>query len=78
MDLFESQNGICVYTGRVLTIGLDASVDHIKPKSVYPELRHDIKNMQFISLRANRAKLTLSHQEFLELCHDVVNYAAMH
>lgn len=68
-DKWYAQGGICPYTGRRLTLGLDASLDHIVPKSVGGT--NDTDNLQWVHLSVNRAKSALSEAEFLQLVADI-------
>ena len=43
---WNAQRGVCPYTGLLIRLGVDASVDHIKPHSRFPELRSDPANIQ--------------------------------
>ena len=43
------------------------SVDHIKPKSLLPDLEHEVTNMVIVSNRANRLKSNIESFEELEL-----------
>lgn len=44
--LLEKQDYKCIYTGDELILGINASVDHIKPLSQNPELNNSIENLQ--------------------------------
>jgi 5-methylcytosine-specific restriction endonuclease McrA len=66
-DLWERQKGICPYTGTALQIGVDASIDHILPKSRYPELRYEISNLEWVSTRINVMKRDMTKDEFTAL-----------
>lgn len=73
-DKLESQNYTCPYTGEKLVPGLNCHLDHILPTSRFPEKRHDIDNVEWVSERANYAKRDLTPQEFIELCNRVTEY----
>lgn len=62
------KNPTCPYTGETLILGLNASIDHIKPISKFPELRADLDNLLWTSKRANIAKSTMSKDEFVSFC----------
>ena len=68
----ERQNYICPLTGDTLVAGVNMSLDHIKPTSKYPELRTDLKNLQWLSKWANLAKFDLDINEFIANCVKVV------
>lgn len=72
LDLWERQGGRCAYTGRVLTPGQDASLDHIVPRSKGGS--NHPHNLQWVSAAVNTAKQDLSENEFLNLCAQVVAY----
>ena len=42
------------------------SVDHIQPKSLYPDLQHEVTNMVVVSNRANRLKSNIESFEELQ------------
>jgi hypothetical protein len=67
IKVFNAQNGLCIYTKQPLILGLNTSLDHIKPKSLYPEY-NTIDNLQFVLTHVNTMKGTLSHEEFINLC----------
>lgn len=68
----QNQNFECVYTGRRLTPGINLSLDHILPSSIFPEQFRDIDNLVWCDLSCNIAKNNLLPEKFLELCQDVV------
>jgi len=68
---FEEQRGVCPYTGRNLVLGLNTSLDHIRPVSLFPELKDDLDNLVFVDTSANLAKNTLSVEEFKQLVIDL-------
>lgn len=67
LDKLKAQNYKCVYTGETLILGLNDSIDHIKPASKYPELKSDINNLQWVLRDVNFMKQSLSEDRFLEL-----------
>jgi len=69
IQLMESQNWICPYTGRQLIIGINASLDH-KLASDKGGI-NEISNLHFVDTRANIAKSFLTEEEFFQLCRDV-------
>jgi len=62
MEIWNKQKGICVYTGAQLILGRGASIDHKTPKSRGGS--DEASNLQWISDAANRAKLTMTDQEY--------------
>ena len=48
-----------------LEYGVNASIDHIKPLSKYPELNNDINNLQWVDKKINNMKLDMEIDEFL-------------
>ena len=73
-DILISQGYRCTYTGQVLELGVNASVDHILPKSRYPERRFDITNIEWISRGVNVAKNAQTPEEFLALVASIHQY----
>jgi hypothetical protein len=63
--LFDSQNGICPYTGTELVIGINASVDHKIPKSQGGS--NDLGNLQWVYLPVNMMKHKYKEEEFLDI-----------
>jgi 5-methylcytosine-specific restriction endonuclease McrA len=73
LRLLEYQHYRCALTGRRLTPGA-ASLDHIVP--VRDGGEHRIENTQALHKDVNRAKSTMSVEEFVRLCREVVRHAA--
>lgn len=72
LQKLEKQNFECVYTARKLIAGKNLSLDHILPKSVYPEGLRDLDNLVWVDLAVNIAKNNLLPENFLDMCQDVV------
>lgn len=66
-DKFISQNKKCIYTGLDLTLGKNASVDHIKSIALFPELKNDFNNVQWVDIKVNLMKRELKETDFLQL-----------
>ena len=73
LEIFEKQERQCPYTGEHLSIGDNASLDHVKPKSRFPELIDEPSNLQWVTKRANTAKQDMTHEEFISFCKTVVD-----
>jgi hypothetical protein len=73
LRLLERQNYRCALTGRHVTPDL-ASLDHIVPVRCGGE--HRIENAQVLHRNVNRAKTTMTNEEFIALCREVVEHAA--
>jgi hypothetical protein len=67
--LFHDANGQCAYTGRQLTLGLDAQLDHIV--AITRGGANSVSNMQWIHRDANQMKWNYSEEEFLALVRDI-------
>lgn len=74
-ELWERQAGICPYTGETLILGVNASIDHILPRSRYPERKHDITNVEWVSLRVNVMKRDFTKEEFLAFLGRIHEYS---
>lgn len=75
-DLLVRQNYVCPYTGKRLVIGRNASLDHIKPRALFPHLVADIRNMEWVDEDVNRAKRTMSKNGFIRLCKQIYEYTS--
>lgn len=72
MALLERQRFRCALTGERLSPD-NAALDHIKP--ICRGGNHTIWNMQALTDTANRAKGSLTQDEFIQLCRDVVAWS---
>ena len=64
--LFVSQGGRCAYTNTTLVIGENASLDHKMPVSCGGD--NSPSNLQWVTIRVNSMKSSLTHEEFVALC----------
>lgn len=69
--LLEKQEYKCVYTGKKLIPGKNASIDHIVPKSKGGN--NSIKNLQWVDEQVNRIKNDMTHYEFITFCKLISN-----
>jgi len=72
LQLLEFQRHCCALTGRPLEPST-ASLDHIVP--VRCGGAHAIENTQVLHKDVNRAKSTMTNDEFIQLCCEVVGYS---
>ncbi|MDE5583269.1 MAG: hypothetical protein K2J08_06170 [Ruminococcus sp.] len=73
-ELFDTQNGMCAISGLTIKLGVNASIDHIKPLSKYPELLNELSNLQWVDSRINLMKLDMESEEFLSLVNTIYKY----
>jgi hypothetical protein len=64
-ELFDNQQGICPYTKKKMTLGENASIDHIIPKSRGGTL--EITNLQWVYCKVNIMKSDMLKDEFIDL-----------
>ena len=69
-DILNKQNGKCAYSGLPITIGVNASLDHIIPKSKGGS--NDVTNLQWTTKYVNKMKSDMEAQEFISLCRLIV------
>jgi 5-methylcytosine-specific restriction endonuclease McrA len=69
LKMFESQDGLCALSGRFLTLGVNAELDHIIPPSRGGS--RGIKNTQWVLFYANRLKSDMTEDELFLLIEDV-------
>ena len=74
LQLLEYQGYRCALTGRELTPET-AALDHVVP--VRNDGEHVIENTQVLHKEVNRAKGSLSNDEFIALCHEVVRWSGL-
>jgi len=63
-NILIKQNYKCAYTGEPLILGLNASIDHIKPIFKYPELQYDINNIQWVTKKLMILKENIPMRNF--------------
>jgi 5-methylcytosine-specific restriction endonuclease McrA len=72
--LFHAQGGKCAYTGLDLIPGGNASLDHKVPKALGGT--NDLGNLQWVEFNVNRAKNSLTEEDFLRMCRTVSRHRA--
>jgi len=75
-DLAESQDYKCALSGSELIPGISMSLDHIKPRSKFPELSSDINNLQFVTLEINVMKRALDLDYFISVCSSIHRHSS--
>lgn len=70
-DLFYKQDRKCYLTGKPLVLGINASIDHIIPKSKNLQLINDPNNILWCDKTVNLSKSGMSITQFIKMCHDV-------
>lgn len=73
LDLLERQRFRCALSGRPLTPE-SAALDHVVPIRCGGE--HVIENAQVLHKDVNRAKGSMTSEEFVALCGEVVRWSA--
>ncbi len=68
LEKLHKQNFICYYTGLPLTVGLNASIEHLLPESNNPESSHDPNNLVWVRIEVNKMRSNLSFNDFLFFC----------
>jgi len=73
---FESQNGICYYSGIKLIIGKNASLDHKIPKSKHgiEDGVYDAGNLVWCDKMVNIMKNSMTDDEFIAMCKKITDY----
>lgn len=66
LDILIKQNYICPYSGDIIVLGINDSVDHILPQGKYPEKSKEITNIQWVSRKINKMKNDNTDKEFIE------------
>ena len=72
-DLFYAQDGKCYLTGKSLVLGVNASLDHLEPRSKRDDLVNNIHNLRWCDKDVNRIKRDLSYEDFIKMCKEVLN-----
>lgn len=71
-EIYDRQKGICPYSGKKITIGLNAELDHIKPRSKGGT--NEISNLQWLDAEINAMKLNHTEEEFKNLIKIIYNH----
>lgn len=66
-EKWEAQNQRCPYTGILLELGYNASLDHIKPAQRFPLIKNEISNLEWVHDNINSYKSSLTKDEFIAL-----------
>ena len=72
--LLNEQGHKCAYSGRPLEIGINASIEHVAPKSKHPLKAKDLDNLKWVDLSINKMKHELSLPEFLQTCKEILMF----
>lgn len=67
LQKLENQQFCCIYSGDKIILGVNDSIDHIYPKSKYPDRALDLSNVQWVTRTVNYSKGCLTHDEFFGL-----------
>ncbi len=73
VELLERQQYLCVYSGRTLVVGVNASLDH--RVAITSGGTHDLSNLQWVDKQVNYAKQALSHEAFIALVEEVLSWS---
>lgn len=73
-ELYLKQDGKCAISGLPIKIGVNASIDHKKPLSKYPETINQLSNLQWVDSNINRMKLDMEFEKFLSLIKIILEY----
>jgi 5-methylcytosine-specific restriction endonuclease McrA len=63
IKLLDEQQNKCAYSGLLLVIGINASVDHRTPKSKGGS--NELDNLQWVDIRINKMKGDMTHEKFV-------------
>ena len=74
LAVLEQQNYRCAYTGEVMELGVNASLEHRFPVSRFPERACDISNMEWVLWKVNEMKRDRTPDEFLDDIRTILNY----
>ena len=70
--LFDDAGGICPYSGRKLTLGVDAEIDHREPRSKGGS--DFIENLQWVHKVVNQMKYNYSEEDFLAVVAEIYHF----
>ena len=66
----------CAYTGQILVLGQNASLDHRYPIHSHPHLKNDPNNTEWVLQEINEMKRNRSPEQFLTLIRQILTYRA--
>lgn len=73
-EKLKQQNYRCAYTGELLILGVNDSLDHIIPASRYPEGRHDPNNLEWVTRSVNVMKWDRTPTEFMAIINSIAKH----
>lgn len=68
LEKLRQQDFLCHYTRLPLIPGMNASIEHIKPRSLYPHLIADPDNLVWVRLEINKMRSNLPFSVFVNFC----------
>jgi hypothetical protein len=71
--LWRLQKGCCYLTGRKLVLGLNASIDHVAPRSKGGKVT-SIQNVRWCDKQINLLKRDFTLDELLSLCKEILDH----
>ena len=73
-ERFYVQNKRCFFTDKKLVLGINASIDHIIPKTKSTEDFNNPHNIYWVDRQINTMKGALNAEEFINLCTIIANH----
>lgn len=71
-NLYDEQEGLCAYTGAKLSFN-DGDVNKVSLDRINSSLPYTIDNVQLTCAYVNICKQSLSHEDFVAMCHAVAD-----
>jgi hypothetical protein len=73
-DKLIAQDWKCAYTGELLVLSVNDSLDHIYPLSRFPERATDPTNIEWVCRQVNEMKRDRTPEEFLTMIQHILDY----
>lgn len=73
-EMYDSQGGLCAYSGAQITLGVDASLDHVLPISRFPVDKPDISQFKWVSTTVNYMKNNMTLDEWTSTMRKILNH----